>query len=73
MFPHKYTDPSDGPIIFAWLYALREWQKTRPLNHASIPRLKISKHPHANDPRVIREQSACLKHYSEIWFNAQGN
>jgi hypothetical protein len=68
MFPHKYTSPTEQARIWAWVEALSEWQKVRPLDWASMPRAHRVGHPHQNDPRVRRELIACERYYRDLWF-----
>ena len=71
MFPHKYTSPTEQHHIWAWLDAVKEWQKIRPLDWARMPKVYHITHPHQNDPRVRREILECERFYAARWYASQ--
>jgi hypothetical protein len=71
MFPHKYTTESDADAYIEHLNTLYTWTKTAclaPIDFRTLPVFKWRAHPHAKDPRVIREFIAMHKYYEDIWF-----
>ena len=67
MFPHKYTSAADIPATAKWLarLAVPNIARDMPKFIEVAKDNPARKHPHSNDPRVIREFSALVDYVLE--------